>query len=179
MEIKHINLTLGCDKCWAARGAYRHSHRPPDGYFSLIFYYFPYPTAMVTDKIPATTGWSFFSPSFSTRKHHILTITMAVAWRLHTVGLASQERIFSRVSGSLSATRPPQTRAAKAKKMGMILVTPMNAAKMKLATMAASLLMPLRMPNAVPLQSSRGRERVRCKLNLNDLILLILLFNCL
>lgn len=75
------------------------------------------------------------------------------------MGLASQDSIFSRVSGSLSATRPPQTRAAKARKMGMILVTPMKAAKMKLAMMAASLLMPLRTPNAVPLQSSEGRER--------------------
>lgn len=96
-------------------------------------------------------SFTFLFPHVST---HILTKTMAVARRLHTVvGLASQERIFSRVSGSLSATRPPQTRAAKARKMGMILVTPMKAAKMKLAMMAASLLMPLRMPNAVPLQS--------------------------
>lgn len=64
-----------------------------------------------------------------------------------------QDRIFSRVSGSFSASRPPQTSAKKAKKMGMILVMPTNAAKMKLAMMAANLQMPLRMPNAVPLQS--------------------------
>lgn len=36
--------------------------------------------------------------------------------------------------------------------MGMILVTPMNAAKMKLAMMAANLQMPFRMPKAVPLE---------------------------
>lgn len=65
--------------------------------------------------------------------------------------MASQERIFSRVSGSLSATRPPQTRAEKARKIGMILVMPMKAAKMKLAMMAANLQMAFRMPNAVPL----------------------------
>lgn len=69
--------------------------------------------------------------------------------------MAFQDRIFSRVSGSLRATRPPQTRAAKARKMGIILVMPMKAAKMKLAMMVANLQIPFRMPNAVPLQSGR------------------------
>lgn len=72
--------------------------------------------------------------------------------------MAFQERIFSRVSGSLRATMPPQTRAAKARKMGMILVMPMKAAKIELAMMAANLQMPFRMPNAVPLQSQKDRE---------------------
>lgn len=73
--------------------------------------------------------------------------------------MAFQVRIFSRVSGSLRATRPPQTRAAKARKMGMILVTPMKAEKIKLAMMAANLQMPFRIPNAVPLQRKRNTGR--------------------
>ena len=76
--------------------------------------------------------------------------------------MAFQDRIFSRVSGSFRATRPPQTRAAKARKMGMILVMPMKAAKMKLAMMAANLQIPFRMPNAVPLQSQKERREIRC-----------------
>lgn len=126
------------------------------GFYSIIFIIFILFISffkLVRHDIPDTTAWSFLPPfPFPQVSTHVLTITMAVAWRLHTVGLASQERIFSRVSGSLSATRPPQTSAAKARKMGMILVMPMKAAKMKLAMMAANLLMPLRMPNAVPLQ---------------------------
>lgn len=67
--------------------------------------------------------------------------------------MAFQGRIFSRVSGSFNATRPPQTSAEKARKMGMILVMPMKAAKMKLAMMAANLQIPFRIPKAVPLRS--------------------------
>lgn len=67
-------------------------------------------------------------------------------------------KIFSRVSGSLRATKPPQTRAAKAMKMGTILVTPMKAAKMKLAMMAANLQIPFRIPKAVPLWSQEERK---------------------
>lgn len=86
-------------------------------------------------------------------------IPSTIAFRVATLrsgprgcgSLAFHDRIFSRVSGSLRATSPPQTRAAKASKMGMIFVMPMKAAKMKLAMMAANLQMPLRMPNAVPL----------------------------
>lgn len=73
--------------------------------------------------------------------------------------LAFQERIFPRVSGSLRASRPPQTRAEKARKMGMILVMPMKAAKMKLPMIAANLQIPFRIPNAVPLLESE-RERL-------------------
>ncbi len=75
--------------------------------------------------------------------------------------MAFQERIFSRVSGSLRATRPPQTRAEKARKMGMILVMPMKAAKMKLAMMAANLQIPFRTPNAVPLHSQKKKTKIR------------------
>ena len=42
--------------------------------------------------------------------------------------------------------------------MGMILVTPTKAAKTKLARMAANLQIPLRTPNAVPLQQPKTEE---------------------
>lgn len=61
-------------------------------------------------------------------------------------------RIFSRVSGSLVASRPPQASAANARKMGMIFVMPMNLAKMTLPIMAASLQVPFSTPNAVHLR---------------------------
>lgn len=43
-------------------------------------------------------------------------------------------------------------------KMGTILVTPMKAAKMKLAMMAANLQIPFRIPKAVPLWSQEERK---------------------
>lgn len=82
----------------------------------------------------------------------MLHIAILCFWPGGCRSLAFQERTLSRVSGSLRASRPPQTRAEKARKMGMILVMPIKAAKMKLPRMAANLQTPFMIPNAVPLQ---------------------------
>lgn len=75
--------------------------------------------------------------------------TSFIRGHLHTL---AHKRTFSRVSGSLRATRPPPTRAAKESRMGMALVMPTKLAKMELPSTAASLQRPLRTPNAVALK---------------------------
>lgn len=56
------------------------------------------------------------------------------------------------MSGSLRATRPPHTSAAKDSRMGMALVMPTKLEKIELPRTAASLQRAFRTPNAVALR---------------------------
>lgn len=67
-------------------------------------------------------------------------------------------RIFSRVSGSLRATRPPHTSAAKDSRMGTALVTPTKLLKIELPSTAASLHRAFSTPNAVALRDTETRH---------------------
>lgn len=72
---------------------------------------------------------------------------------------ASQRRSFSLVSGSLRASRPPPTSAAKESRMGTTLVMPTKEAKIELPKMAASLHRALSIPNAVVLYRRDGGNK--------------------
>lgn len=71
---------------------------------------------------------------------------------------ASHIRTCSRVSGSRRARRPPPTREAAAKRMGITLVTPTKEAKMVFPKMAPNLQSPLRRPKAVALEGKGVSE---------------------
>lgn len=58
----------------------------------------------------------------------------------------------SRVSGSLNASSPPHTSAEKDRKIGIILVMPINLPKMNVLMIAASLHVPFSTPKAVALR---------------------------
>lgn len=71
-------------------------------------------------------------------------------------------RTFSRVSGSLRATRPPHTSAAKDSRMGMALVMPTKLAKIELPSTAANLQRAFSKPNAVALRDTDRDEICAC-----------------